>query len=116
MSCKLLLNLVDCIKTQSKSDRNAPLLCRQLLMRMLEIFVLKFKTFAKLQLPILVTKSKPNQNPSAHPSSDTKELEDTQNRTRLPGKTQNINNFILNQRYTCDIARQDDEDEECHIS
>lgn len=53
MSCKLLLNLVECIR--GKSDRESGN-GRDLLMRMLEVFVLKFKTIAKLQLPVLIQK------------------------------------------------------------
>ena len=52
MSCKLLLNLVECIRTRSEQNGQG----RELLMRMLEVFVLKFKTIAKLQLPVLMSK------------------------------------------------------------
>ncbi|XP_008557972.1 transformation/transcription domain-associated protein [Microplitis demolitor] len=55
MSCKLLLNLVECIRTRSDSDNSNQ--GRELLMRMLEVFVLKFKTITKLQLPILLNKA-----------------------------------------------------------
>ncbi|WAQ94362.1 TRRAP-like protein [Mya arenaria] len=48
MSCKLLLNLVDCIRQKSEQENGNG---RDLLMRMLEVFVLKFKTIAKIQLP-----------------------------------------------------------------
>lgn len=54
MSCKLLLNLVDCIRLKSEKDKTSE--GRELLMRMLEVFVLKFKTIAKIQLPILLSK------------------------------------------------------------
>ncbi|KAJ8954217.1 hypothetical protein NQ318_005812 [Aromia moschata] len=54
MSCKLLLNLVDCIRIRSEAENSNE--GRELLMRMLEVFVLKFKTIVKIQLPILVTK------------------------------------------------------------
>ncbi|GFG36813.1 hypothetical protein Cfor_08647 [Coptotermes formosanus] len=53
MSCKLLLNLVECIRTRSEEEKGQG---RELLMRMLEVFVLKFKTIAKLQLPVLMSK------------------------------------------------------------
>ncbi|XP_028179424.1 transcription-associated protein 1 isoform X3 [Ostrinia furnacalis] len=59
MSCKLLLNLVDCIRQRSESEgaaAGAQPQGRQLLMRILEVFVLKFKTISKLQLPALMTK------------------------------------------------------------
>lgn len=72
MSCKLLLNLVDCIRQRSEGDPTATtsgtitpnvsnpiqgnMQGRQLLLRILEVFVLKFKTISKLQLPILLAK------------------------------------------------------------
>ena len=55
MSCKLLLNLVECIRTRSEHENTNG---RALLMRMMEVFVLKFKTVAKLQLPVLMAKHK----------------------------------------------------------
>ncbi|XP_060810438.1 transcription-associated protein 1 isoform X2 [Amyelois transitella] len=64
MSCKLLLNLVDCIRQRSESEAagtsssTAQPQGRQLLMRILEVFVLKFKTISKLQLPALMAKCK----------------------------------------------------------
>ncbi|XP_045458905.1 transcription-associated protein 1 [Melitaea cinxia] len=59
MSCKLLLNLVDCIRQRSESEAGTPQ-GRHLLMRILEVFVLKFKTISKLQLPALMAKCKQN--------------------------------------------------------
>ncbi|KAH6938474.1 hypothetical protein HPB50_009621 [Hyalomma asiaticum] len=53
MSCKLLLNLVECIRTRSDQENGNG---RELLIRMLEVFVLKFKTIAKCQLPVLMQK------------------------------------------------------------
>ncbi|KAL3832377.1 hypothetical protein ACJMK2_024027 [Sinanodonta woodiana] len=53
MSCKLLLNLVDCIRQKSEQENGNG---RELLMRMLEVFVLKFKTIAKIQLPQILSK------------------------------------------------------------
>jgi transformation/transcription domain-associated protein len=53
MSCKLLLNLVECIRARSEEEKGQG---RELLMRMLEVFVIKFKTIAKLQLPILMSR------------------------------------------------------------
>lgn len=58
ISCKLLLNLVECIKQQSEKDPSQAQTGQDLLMRMLEVFVVKFKTIAKLQLPVLIAKSK----------------------------------------------------------
>lgn len=54
MSCKLLLNLVDCIRLRSDDENSTE--GRELLIRMLEVFVVKFKTIAKIQLPILTAK------------------------------------------------------------
>lgn len=71
MSCKLLLNLVDCIRTRSEAQ-NSINEGRELLMRMLEVFVLKFKTIAKIQLPILMNKCKQvQQSPTATPATPT---------------------------------------------
>lgn len=65
MSCKLLLNLVECIRTKSEQENcNA----RDLLMRMMEVFVLKFKTVSKLQLPILMAKHVQPASPALAPS------------------------------------------------
>ncbi|XP_053373271.1 transformation/transcription domain-associated protein-like isoform X1 [Mercenaria mercenaria] len=66
MSCKLLLNLVDCIRQKSEQENGNG---RELLMRMLEVFVLKFKTIAKIQLPQILSKcqKQPNQT-STDPS------------------------------------------------
>ena len=58
MSCKLLLNLVECITLRIDEDNATQ--CRELLMRMLEVFVLKFKIITKLQMPILMNKAKTN--------------------------------------------------------
>lgn len=55
MSCKLLLNLVECIRSNSETENNEG---RDLLMRMLEVFVIKFKSITELQLPILLEKCK----------------------------------------------------------
>ncbi|RZF45958.1 hypothetical protein LSTR_LSTR008335 [Laodelphax striatellus] len=75
ISCKLLLNLVECIQQRSKSEAAAAAAAgtsaavlptsrrtgQELLMRMLEVFIVKFKTITKLQLPILVAKCKAQQ-------------------------------------------------------
>lgn len=55
MSCKLLLNLVDCIRQRSEAESST---ARDLLITMLRIFTLKFYTIAKIQLPQIVTKWK----------------------------------------------------------
>lgn len=54
MSCKLLLNLVEYIRQRTDVE-NGP--GRDLLIEMLEVFVLKFKSIVKIQLPILMGKS-----------------------------------------------------------
>jgi len=72
MSCKLLLNLVDLIRQRSESENNVRL-GRQILMRMLEVFVLKFKTIVKLQLPVLINKLK--QPKEEMKVADTKDIE-----------------------------------------
>ncbi|KPJ05489.1 Transformation/transcription domain-associated protein [Papilio xuthus] len=57
MSCKLLLNMVDCVRQRSEAEGTGTQpQGRQLLMRILEVFVLKFKTISKLQLPALMAK------------------------------------------------------------
>ena len=73
MSCKLLLNLADCLnkkaeeqkekakllvdRTKQKEEVKAKYLkARDLLIKMLEVLVLKFKSVAQLQLPILMAK------------------------------------------------------------
>ncbi|OQR70315.1 Transformation/transcription domain-associated protein-like [Tropilaelaps mercedesae] len=75
MSCKLLLNLVDCIRSKSQmaeadgqaaagnggassQDSNNVVAGRELLTRMLQVFVLKFRTISRVQLPALVRASK----------------------------------------------------------
>ncbi|XP_041366452.1 transformation/transcription domain-associated protein-like [Gigantopelta aegis] len=55
MSCRLLLNLVECIRLKSEQENGNG---RELLMRMLEVFVLKFKTIATVQLPLILQKCK----------------------------------------------------------
>ena len=65
MSCKLLLNLVDCIRSRSAENPNDPGAGRDLLVRMLHVFVNKFKTITQLQLPHLKNK----QNLMSLPSS-----------------------------------------------
>ncbi|CAH1788418.1 unnamed protein product [Owenia fusiformis] len=56
MSCKLLLNLVECIGQRSEQETGNG---RELLMRMLVVFVMKFKTIAELQLPAIMSKCRP---------------------------------------------------------
>jgi transformation/transcription domain-associated protein len=58
MSCKLLLNLVDCIRVQRNDDSFPSPTPRELLLTMLKVFTLKFHTIAKLQLPLIMQKWK----------------------------------------------------------
>lgn len=53
MSCKLLLNLVESIKSKGEQDSANG---RELLMHMLDVYVLKFKAIADQQLPALLAK------------------------------------------------------------
>ncbi|KAG9509570.1 Transformation/transcription domain-associated protein, partial [Fragariocoptes setiger] len=56
MSCKLLLTLADCCRSQSQ-DRD-PVVVRELMIRLIEIFVLKFKIIATQHLPVLFQRVK----------------------------------------------------------
>ncbi|KAL5007444.1 hypothetical protein ScPMuIL_016250 [Solemya velum] len=69
MSCKLLLNLVECIRSKSEQENGNG---RELLMRMLEVFVLKFKTIARVQLPQILQKCK--QQPASQTQAAEKPL------------------------------------------
>lgn len=53
MSCKLLMNLVECLKNKIDEGPQA----RELLVRMLEVMVLKFQCVAELHIPALIAKS-----------------------------------------------------------
>ncbi|XP_055838887.1 transcription-associated protein 1 isoform X2 [Episyrphus balteatus] len=55
MSCKLLMNLVDCIRQHSESD---PVKARELLITLLKVFTSKFQSIAKIQLPMIMQKWK----------------------------------------------------------
>nr|XP_022907724.1 transformation/transcription domain-associated protein [Onthophagus taurus] len=66
MSCKLLLNLVDCIKHRVEVENATE--GKELLMRMLEVFVLKFKTIAKIQLPRMMEKFSKQQQTTPTPT------------------------------------------------
>lgn len=73
MSCKLLLNLVDCIRIQRNDPETSgtTISPRELLITMLKGFTLKFHTIAKLQLPIIMQKWK---NLNNHGSDTHKEV------------------------------------------
>jgi len=53
MSCKLLLNLVDCLRQHSEIE---PHRSRAILTKLLKVFVKKFETIAKVQLPLIIQK------------------------------------------------------------
>lgn len=67
MSCKLLLNLVDCIRIQRNDDAFPSPTPRELLMTMLKVFTLKFHTIAKLQMPQIIQKWKNANTPETAP-------------------------------------------------
>uniref|UniRef100_A0AAR2M514 Transformation/transcription domain associated protein n=1 Tax=Pygocentrus nattereri TaxID=42514 RepID=A0AAR2M514_PYGNA len=66
MSCKLLLNLVDCIRSKSEQENGNG---RDILMRMLEVFVLKFHTIARYQLVSIFKKCKPQSEMAPPPAT-----------------------------------------------
>lgn len=71
MSCKLLLNLVDCIRQKSEPDNST---ARDLLVIMLRVFTQKFYTIAKIQLPLIMQKFKtvkPESTSSTVPNTPT---------------------------------------------
>ncbi|EDW01948.1 GH20167 [Drosophila grimshawi] len=55
MSCKLLLNLVDCLRHHSELE---PVRSRNILGTLLKVFVKKFETIAQIQLPHIIQKCK----------------------------------------------------------
>lgn len=66
MSIRLLLNLVECIKTQRNdiSEVNVSTIAnrRELLMNMLQVFILKFHTISTIQMPVIIQKWKQYSN------------------------------------------------------
>uniref|UniRef100_UPI00359021B0 transformation/transcription domain-associated protein-like n=1 Tax=Myxine glutinosa TaxID=7769 RepID=UPI00359021B0 len=64
LSCKLLLNLVECISTRSEQEGGSG---HDLLLRMLEVFVLKFRTITKYHLPAIFKLCKPQAELSSRP-------------------------------------------------
>ncbi|KAH8404548.1 hypothetical protein KR009_006495 [Drosophila setifemur] len=59
MSCKLLLNLVDCLRHHSEIE---PQRSRKILSKLLKVFVKKFETIANIQLPLIIQKCKGQSN------------------------------------------------------
>lgn len=72
VSCKLLMNLVDTVSRQ-RTDAENSTQGRELLMRILLVFVLKFKVLSKVYIPILRNKTKQLR---ANTSTDTSMSED----------------------------------------
>ncbi|XP_041675576.1 transcription-associated protein 1-like isoform X2 [Drosophila eugracilis] len=66
MSCKLLLNLVDCLRHHSEID---PQRSRAILLKLLKVFVKRFETIATTQLPLILQKCKGQSNSGATASS-----------------------------------------------
>ena len=79
MSCKLLLNLVESIRVKSEQDTGA----RELLMKMMEVFILilKFKAIALYQIPELFKHCQPSSpsDPGVSPSHETAVTSSTSN-------------------------------------
>lgn len=72
VSCKLLMNLVDTVRHRADAENSTQ--GRELLMRILLIFVLKFKVLSKIYIPILRNKTKQLR---ANTTTDTSASEDT---------------------------------------
>lgn len=72
MSIRLLLNLVDCIRMPRNETgaTSAPANRRELLVNMLRVFILKFHTIAKVQMPTIVQKWKNHQNNQSTSNAD----------------------------------------------
>ena len=60
------LNIFCFLRARSEQDNGNG---KELLVKMMEVFVLKFKTVSKLQLPILMSKHKPPPPPPVSPPS-----------------------------------------------
>ena len=75
MSCKLLLNLVECIRVKSEQDTGA----RELLMKMMEVFVLKFQAIAVYQIPELFKQCQPSSEAGVSPNMEAPPTSSTPN-------------------------------------
>ena len=53
MSCKLIFNLVESIRVKTEAEGGNG---REILMRMLEVLVLKFRVFAEVHVPFFLEK------------------------------------------------------------
>lgn len=77
MSCKLLITLTDSIKMYASNERDVPIV-RDLLMRIIEVFVLKFKFISNFHLPPLMQKWKAQQGFQQFPTMDHQSLQSSQ--------------------------------------
>ncbi|XP_012223234.1 transformation/transcription domain-associated protein isoform X2 [Linepithema humile] len=85
VSCKLLMNLVDTVRQRSDAENSNQ--GRELLMRILLVFVLKFKTIAKIYIPVLRSKTKQlRPAPADNAAEDTKPCIDV-NEEKEPAKS-----------------------------
>lgn len=136
MSCKLLLNLADCLakkaeeqkekakllpdKSKAKEEVKAKYLkARDLLIKMLEVFVLKFKSIAQLQLPILMAKYAAIQGVTNHPSTQNSSSPNSSNipssnqsqpTPNQPPNNQSNNNSSSNQQQPNNQSQQSQEE------
>lgn len=76
MSIRLLLNLVECIRTQRQLDLalNDTNIRKSLLQNMMKVFILKFHTIGKMQMPIITEKWKASTAQAATAEGNTKEF------------------------------------------
>jgi len=68
MCCRVLLNLIDCIKQKDQENLQA----RDLILKLFQVVVLKFKTIAKYQVPYLLLQNNNNttQSDKKSPTTD----------------------------------------------
>ena len=75
ISCRLLLNLVECIKLRSNVENSTQ--GREILLKILEAFVFKFEIIAKRVLPIFLNKVKQSPLSSIVKSEDAQEIRES---------------------------------------
>lgn len=110
MSCKLLLNLVECIRNYNHEDSIDPAVTRDLLIRMLQVFVDKFKTIAQLQVPHLKKKHAEKELNSVVPSSSTSAT--SSNASNTPSSSSTVTPMETNQ----DVKQEDSKEIKPSIS
>ena len=99
MSCKLLLNLVDCIRNYNHDDGVAPADSRDLLIRMLQVFVDKFKSISKFQVPYLKQKHAENLTNTSSVAASSSDDKNTQDVKVEEGKEGGHSGLSLNQEF-----------------